>query len=294
MTNLLLNTAEVKQEIERITRFIEGQRRGFPLLIGLSGGVDSDVTARLCRRVVPAEQLKCFLVLQEDFEQKYIDNARELARELGCRLVELSMPDVPRQLIQILSDADPLVGFRASGLLDVARSKCALRTFVFSAYSERGYLVVGPSNRTELSLGYFLPFGDGLSHFAPIAHLYKSQVQQLAQELGTSKVVTDQEPAAGFWNGDSDLDGIAYWLFNGAPIEVELDMSTEGLEEVGRIRNEISFEALDTCLDLLQRQHDPVLISEQTGLSETTVVRVATLMEAAGRRKRLSLGARLN
>ena len=294
MTNLLLNTAEITQEIERITRFIEGQRRGFPLLIGLSGGVDSDVTARLCRRVVPAEQLKCFLVLQEDFEQKYIDNARELARELGCRLVELPMPDVPRQLIQILSDADPLVGFRASGLLDVARSKCALRTFVFSAYSERGYLVVGPSNRTELSLGYFLPFGDGLSHFAPIAHLYKSQVQQLARELGTSKVVTDQEPAARFWNGDSDLDGIAYWLFNGAPIEVELDMSTEGLEEVARIRNEISFEALDTCLDLLQRQRDPALISEQTGLSEATVVRVATLMEAAGRRKRLSLGARLN
>ncbi len=289
----MLSATEVEQEIERITRFIEAQHRGLPLLIGLSGGVDSDVTARLCRRVVPADQLKCFMVLQEDFEQRYIDNARGLARELGCQLVELPMPEVPRQLIQILSDADPHFGFRANGLLDVARSKCALRTFVFSAYSERGHLIVGPSNLTELSFGYFLPFGDGLCHFAPIAHLYKSQVRQLAQGLGTSTAVTDQEPAAGFWHGDSDLEGIAYWLFNGAPIEVELDLSDNDLEEVARIRREISFEALDMSLALLQGQSDPGLIAEQTGLSEATVARIATLVQAAGKRKRLSLGARL-
>lgn len=149
MVSLDFSDNELAQEIERITNFIWDQAKpNHKLLLGVSGGIDSDVTARLCVRAVGPRRMRCFIVLQDEFDPKYVDNARRLAQEMDVKLVEIPFAPIPAQLISIMAEADTEVGFVPDpSFLDVGRSKCAIRTFIFSAYAERGYLVVGSSNK---------------------------------------------------------------------------------------------------------------------------------------------------
>jgi NAD+ synthase len=294
MSSLNFTENEVAEEIQSIIEFIRAQAEpDRHLLVGLSGGLDSDVTARLCVRAVSSQRIKCFTVLQDEFDPRHLQNARNLAEDLGIDLVEIPFPHVPKQLITIMAEADPEIGFLPDGLLDVARSKCSIRTFIFSAYAERGYLVVGPSNRTELELGYFLPFGDGLSHLSPIAHLYKTQVQQLAPELGTREEVIAQPPSAGFWIGDQDLEGIAYWLYNGGPIKVDLNLNDQADAEVHNIFEQLSFKALDEALLGINEGQDASLLVERSGLGPSIIQQLQRLLYQSGLYKRRQLGARI-
>jgi len=56
------------------------------------------------------------------------------------------------------------------------------------------YAVVGTPNRLEYDQGFFVKGGDGLADVKPIAHLYKTQVYQLAEYLGVPRAVTDRPP----------------------------------------------------------------------------------------------------
>jgi len=294
LSSLDFTDIRLTETIDSIIEFIRTQAEpNRPLLVGLSGGLDSDVTARLCVRAVGSQRMKCFTVLQDEFDPKHLQNARNLAEDLGIQLVEIPFAHVPKQLITIMAESDPEIGFLPEGLLDVARSKCAIRTFIFSAYAERGYLVVGPSNKTELELGYFLPFGDGLSHLSPIAHLYKTQVQQLAPALGTRPEVIAQPPSAGFWLGDQDLEGIAYWLYNEGPIKVDLNLDDQADAEVHKIFEQLSFRALDEALLGINEDADANQLSQRSGLEPLIIKRLQRLHHQAGIYKRRQLGVRI-
>jgi NAD+ synthase len=294
MEKLLFTENLLQKEVEKIIQFIREETGGYNLLLGVSGGIDSDVTARLCHLAIGSERLKCFIVLQDDFDPRYIEYARRLTEDLKIKLVEIPFAPYPKELMSIISQSDPDVGFIPDpAYLDIGRSKCALRTFIFSAYAERGYLVVGPSNRTELELGYFLPFGDRLAHISPIIHLYKSQVQQIAKFIGTRAEVMNLPPAAGFWVGDEDLRGIAYWLFNEAPIKIDLKLTQESKEVINQIRQELSFYAIDTSLRGINLGWDALKISQESGLSLFVVEKIIRLSIEAFTYKRRKLGAML-
>jgi len=67
-----------------------------------------------------------------------------------------------------------------------------------------GYLVVGSSNRCEVSVGYFSKYGDGGVDIMPLGNLVKSQVRDLARHLGVPQVIIDKPPSAGLWAGQTD------------------------------------------------------------------------------------------
>jgi NAD+ synthase len=84
-----------------------------------------------------------------------------------------------------------------------------------------GGLVVGTGNKTESLIGYTTLFGDSACAFNPIGDLYKSQVRQLAQELGVPEAIIRKAPSADLWPGQTDeaeanfsypqLDRLLYW-----------------------------------------------------------------------------------
>ena len=84
-----------------------------------------------------------------------------------------------------------------------------------------GGLVVGTGNKTESLIGYTTLFGDNASAFNPIGDLYKSQVRQLAAEVGVPVRIA-KAPSADLWPGQTDeteagfsypeLDRLLYWL----------------------------------------------------------------------------------
>lgn len=198
-------------ELSRIEGFIQSYvYQDERVVIPVSGGLDSDVVARLCHKVLGKDRIHIFTVSQPRMERKFLENVENLGADLGVVPAVIQPGNMNLQLIQALKTSDPDMGFDPDSLLEPARANCSLRTAFLSTYQDKGFLVAANSNLTEIQLGFYMPFGDNLGHFKPIAHLYKSEVRILADILGTRNNVINQEPSAGFWEGEEDLDDLAF------------------------------------------------------------------------------------
>ncbi len=182
---------------------------------GLSGGVDSATSAALAVRAVGPE--------------------RVLAALMPCH----SQPE-DAALGQLVADAFsiPTVTVDLSGAYDVlmaalppsghslasANVKPRLRmvTLYYLAQS-RNYLVLGSGNRTEIEVGYYTKHGDGGVDLLPLGSLYKTQVWELARELGVPQQVIERPPSAGLWPGQTDEGemGITYRELDQVLIAIE-------------------------------------------------------------------------
>lgn len=283
----LLTAADVVLETARICEFIASSvAPAGRACVAVSGGLDSDVVARLTARAAGAGHLKLFVALQDDIDPAHLSNARELARELRVPLVEVDLRGLPADFMRRLAQADPSEGFRPDGLIDPARAKCSLRTPVLSTYQDRGYVIVGTSNRTEIDTGFFLPFGDALCHIAPIAHLYKSEVRLLARHVGSARAVLEQPPSAGFWLGETDIEDLSFWLFNGGPVGREREFSGAEVEQVQAIASRLTIDAIDQVLYGMRGGADDADLAGRTPLPRELIARFRTLVARAAERKR--------
>lgn len=243
-----MRNIDLPRERNRIGDFIRScAHDGEVLLILVSGGLDSDVVSRICTEAVGPGRIHLSTVLQDDMDPHHPLNAHNLAKDLGLPLAQVDLRGLNSTLVSRLQSAEPQL-FDASGLLDPARAKCSLRSALIASYEDKGMLVAGTSNRSEIELGFYMPFGDNLSHFKPIAHLYKTEVAQLGRLLGCREEVLAQEPSAGFWKGQSDKVDLAYWMVNGGPIRSGRQFSDEETRQAEVIAAMISQGSIDEVL----------------------------------------------
>jgi len=206
------------------------------IVFGLSGGLDSAVVAGLGMRAIPEGCLGVVMPCHSDPED--VEDALACARafDLPTLVCDLTSP-FDRHLALVsgcLSNAaaQPDLAFAAPALTQLAdaaarvpmsdpgRSRMAqanlkprLRMTVLYYYANTlGYLVVGTTNRSELTVGYFTKYGDGGSDIMPLAGLVKWQVRELASYLGVPRHIIEKAPTAGLWSGQTDEGemGISY------------------------------------------------------------------------------------
>ncbi|MCT4688879.1 NAD(+) synthase [Vallitalea sp.] len=272
----------MKKEIKRIQHFIQDYiRDDEKVAIAISGGLDSDVVARLCVKALGKDRVKLFMALQDNMEEHHIQNARELAMDLDMNLAEIDMRNLNTEIIRRLEEGDCEVGFNSNSLLDPSRAKCSLRTVLLSSYQEKGYFIAGTSNKTEIKLGFFLPFGDNIAHFKPIAHLYKSEVRQLAREIGTLKDVIIQPASAGFWKGQEDLEDIAYWIYYKGPIPGGTQFTNKDDQEVMKIKSHLTTELIDDVIRGIDDKKDFDIIVEELNIPTSIVEGIASIIKQA-------------
>lgn len=254
-------------EKQRILRFIcQYANDNEPVCVFVSGGLDSDVVARLCVEALGEDRVRLVFVLQDDMEEQYGQNAYQLASDLNVPIDEINLCGMNVALVKAAEQGNPSL-FCADSLLDPNRAKCSLRTALISGYQDKGFLIAGTSNCTEMKLGFFMPFGDNLAHFKPIAHLYKTQVVHLARELHCRENVISQPPSAAFWKGQEDLTDLAYWMINRAPIMGKgRKFSDEDDNNMKRIRAGLTQEAIDYALYAIDKEYDANTAAELSGL----------------------------
>lgn len=263
----------VNTEIARIENFIRNYVRDDErVVVMVSGGLDSDVTARLCCRALGKEKIKLCMVLQSEMEQKFEKNADALARDLGVELAKVHLETANRTLIGALEEAEEPGLFRQNTLLDPAKAKCSLRSAVISCYQDKGFLIAGTMNKTEKMLGFFLTFGDNLANFKPLAHLYKTQVVELGKEIGTREEVICQEPSAGFWEGQTDAEDLAYWVINQGPILTPREFSEDEIAYAEKITPMLTADKVDGILKMYEAGENTEYAARRTG-SDIDIVR---------------------
>lgn len=276
------NEKAAELELDRIVRFIRANvQETDQVVVPVSGGLDSDITARLCCKSIGKERIRFFFAYQEGMEACFAQNARELAEELEVPLAEFHLENLNMVLMSALEIGEESDIFSTHRMLDPEKAKCSIRSAVISCYQDKGFLIAGSINRSEKELGFFLTFGDNLAHFKPIAHLYKSQLIELAKLLGTKECVITQKPSAGFWKGQTDLEDLSYWIINDGPIVRPREFSDEEQIHAKMIERALTQERIDIALELYSRKEKLETIMNRTGLTEEIINGLTHIVDKA-------------
>jgi NAD+ synthase len=198
-----LPAIEPAQAVEVIVAFIRSQlaQAGFErLVIGLSGGVDSATVAFLAARAIGADNLLAIRMPYRTSSASSETDALRVVEALGCRTERVEITTMVEPMLTLVEDAD-------QGALNVRRGNVMARQRMIVLYDRSAAfdaLVAGTSNKTEALLGYGTLHGDMAAAIQPIGDLYKSQLRDVARELGVPDEVVRKPPSADLWPGQTD------------------------------------------------------------------------------------------
>ncbi|MBY8999303.1 MAG: NAD+ synthase [Candidatus Heimdallarchaeota archaeon] len=224
MVQFIENYAEI---IELATQFIRDEisnshTKG--VVIGLSGGIDSAIIAYLASNALGKDKVALVHLPEEELDIIHTNDAQSIADDLDILLRTINISPMLNGAFQLLPDVEdnPL----AKGNL-----KARIRAIIlYSIANLENRLVVGTSNKSEISIGYGTKFGDLAADIWPIGQLYKTEVYEIARKLGVNDKIITKPPTAGLWKGQTDEKeiGISYEKLDRFLIGLE----SNGIEEV--------------------------------------------------------------
>jgi len=205
-TLIAIDPALVTEWLVRFLRDEMLQRRGFErAVVGLSGGVDSALTAALCARALGPENVTGFLLPYRTSSPESAAHALLVADSLGIatRTVDISEA-VDGYLEEYEPDADPT---RRGNVM--ARMRMIV---LFDQSAKLRALPIGTGNKSERLLGYFTWHADDSPPINPLGDLFKTQVWTLARYLDLPSEVVDKPATADLIHGQTDEDdlGVSY------------------------------------------------------------------------------------
>ena len=240
----LQNPEETVERIKRFLRTHKERTRARIFVLGLSGGLDSSVTAALCSLAIGGRNvIGVSMPEKETWSKNSIEDARLVAGKFGVRfkLVDITGLTAATQLI---SEMKRKRGDRVAFGNVKARLRAVILYYFANLY---GGLVVGTGDKSELMLGYFTKYGDGACDLEPLGDLYKTTVVHLAKHLQIPARVAAKQASPGLWPGQT------------------------AEEELG-----LGYEKLDMVLWGLERWMSPEDIAQDTGLPMKSINRVRT------------------
>lgn len=183
------------------------------VVIGLSGGIDSCIAAAVSVEALGADNV-LGVMMPCDSNPKDAEDAMRVADWLGIETVTVNLNSTNSALasnIQYPSGRGDV--FSAFEELTFANIKSRLRMItLYAIANHKSFLVCGTTNHSEAALGFYTKFGDGGVDIEPLMGFFKTEVYDMAREIGAPQEIIDKEPSAGLWNGQTDQDelGMSY------------------------------------------------------------------------------------
>ncbi|MGD2135327.1 MAG: NAD+ synthase, partial [Gemmatimonadales bacterium] len=182
------------------------RRRGFSKgIVGLSGGVDSAVTAALAARALGKENVLGVRMPYRTSSPESLAHAELVAEVLGIELLTVDISEAVDGYIRASGgDQDPK---RRGNVM--ARMRMIT---LFDLSAKYQALPLGTGNKTERLLGYFTWHADDSPPVNPLGDLFKTQVRALARQLDIPAAVVEKPATADLVQGQTDEDdlGITY------------------------------------------------------------------------------------
>ena len=223
-------------------------KNGFPgVLVGLSGGIDSALTATLAADALGPERVTGVAMPSSYSAAESLAGAQALAESLAIRLLALPIVPVVDAYDEVL--AEPFEGLER----DITEENIQARargTLLMALSNKLGSMVLATGNKSEISVGYSTLYGDMVGGFAPLRDISKTWVYRLAVWRNASEgrevvpqATIDRPPTAELRPGQLDTDSLP-------PYDV-LDAILEGYVEQGLEPD-----------DLVRRGHPEILVAE--------------------------------
>src|SRR5579884_3400990 len=214
------------------------RKNGFTeIVVGVSGGIDSAVTAALAAEALGPERVHCVSMPSRFSSSETRADARRVAENLGCDFRELPIEPAVEALTGIL--AESFAG-RPPDLTEENLQARVRGTLLMALSNKFGWLLVATGNKSELSVGYATLYGDMAGGFALLKDVFKTDVFRLARHLNEQagrelvpQTTIERAPTAELRSGQLDEDSLPPYSELDRVLEayVEQDRS---LEELGR------------------------------------------------------------
>jgi NAD+ synthase (glutamine-hydrolysing) len=217
-------------------------KNGFrEIVVGLSGGIDSAVTAALAVEAIGAARVHGVSMPSRFSSEGTRRDAQRLAESLGIDFREIPIE-------QIVGDFEATLepSFDGHGRdLTEENLQARVRGVLLMALSNKfGWLVVATGNKSELSVGYATLYGDMAGGFALLKDVFKTDVFRLAEHLNERagrelipQTIVDRAPSAELRDDQLDQDSL--------PPYPELDRVLEAYVELDRSREELLADGFD-------------------------------------------------
>jgi NAD+ synthase len=178
----------IRNEVEKV-----GVHR---VVVGLSGGVDSSLSAMLAAEALGAKQVLGILMPYKSSSPESLAHAELVVQKSSINSLTIEITPQIDAYFDRFPDADQ----KRRGN-KMARERM---TILYDHSARWNALVLGTSNKTELLLGYGTLYGDMASAINPLGDLYKTQVWALAEAVGVPEVIVQKKPSADLWAGQTD------------------------------------------------------------------------------------------
>lgn len=200
--NFIITEKNVDRYVEEIAKWIKNKikttkRKG--VVIGMSGGIDCSVVARLCQMA----DIPVHLILMPYGGDMTNTSSYTHAMELIDKFnISYSIKDI-KPAIDALADFELLQNDHHKLALANIRPRVRM-TYLYEYAQYNEFAVVGTSNLAERTIGYFTKWGDGVSDLNPLGMLTKGEVRILAKYLGVPESIINKAPSADLWPGQTD------------------------------------------------------------------------------------------
>ncbi len=257
---LEINLTETETRIERFIRTYLENSGAKGIVLGMSGGIDSNTIAALSALAVGGEKvLGLMLPENETYNPKDIQDAKKVADKFCVQT-------------QICDISPALEGFYKSiPIFDPAEKLCkgnikarTRMTYIYYHANKLNKIVCGSSDKSETMMGYFTKWGDVAADLSPIMDLYKTQVRKLAEHIGIPTDLAKKPSTPALWANQS------------------------AEEELG-----IKYETLDLILFGIEHFMDIKEIASQLGIEETIVQGVKRRWLGIEHKRRMPLTPKL-
>lgn len=178
----------IRNEVEKV-----GVHR---VVVGLSGGVDSSLSAMLAAEALAPKSVLAVMMPYKNSNPESLAHAELLVEKSSIESLTVDITPEIDAYFERFPDADP----KRRGN-KMARERM---TILYDHSARWNALVLGTSNKTELLLGYGTLYGDMASAINPLGDLYKTQVWALAEAVGVPEVIVQKRPSADLWAGQTD------------------------------------------------------------------------------------------
>ena len=246
--------APLLEELEEMRRALElgladyVEKNGFrEVVLGISGGIDSALTAALAVEALGPERVVCVSMPSRFSSEGTRSDARRVAENLGTGFHEIAIEPIVQTVSEALA---PVFAGTAPGIAEENVQARVRGTLLMALSNKFGWLLVATGNKSEYSVGYTTLYGDMAGGFALLKDVYKTDVFRLSRYLneraGRELIPTsvlDRPPSAELRADQRDDDSL--------PPYAKLDLVLEAYVELDRSREELSNDGFDP--DVVER-----------------------------------------
>ena len=194
--DLSINTDIARKILTGFIR-IEVTRAGFQRgIVGLSGGIDSALSCYLTAEALGPENVLAVRMPYRTSAPDSLEHAQMIIEATDVNAQTIDITPMVDGYLESFPDADQI---RRGNVMARARM-----TVLYDQSAAFNGLVIGTGNKTEILLGYTTLFGDSACAINPMGDLYKTQVRQLAKDIGVPESIISKPPSADLWQGQTD------------------------------------------------------------------------------------------